>query len=126
MNPSALTPEQISVIRRRWTAGDHIKAIATQLGMTVAQVYGAAHRLGLRRSRGGTRATVEGLGLRPEMTLQQVADAMGCTREHVRQIEVSALRKLRRNPLAWALFEQAADLRAPLHALAEIAEEGER
>lgn len=37
------------------------------------------------------------------MTLQQVADALGLSTEKVREIEISALRKLRRSPEAKAL-----------------------
>ena len=36
-----------------------------------------------------------GIGIADEMTLQQIGDAIGVTRERVRQIEASALSKLR-------------------------------
>jgi transcriptional regulator with XRE-family HTH domain len=38
----------------------------------------------------------ENLGLKPVMTLEQIADIMGMTRERVRQIEESALRNARK------------------------------
>jgi hypothetical protein len=34
--------------------------------------------------------------LKPVMTLEQIADVMGCTRERVRQLEESALRNARK------------------------------
>jgi RNA polymerase primary sigma factor len=39
-------------------------------------------------------------------TLEEIGKELGITRERVRQIELIALRKLRREPLAKHLFEQ--------------------
>lgn len=50
--------------------------------------------------------------VRGGMTLEEIGQVMGVTRERVRQIEAMALRKLRRNPKTRRMFEEILKLRA--------------
>ena len=54
-------------------------------------------RYGLRRGEGGEEGSEEGSGIKAEFSMRQVGEDMGLSLQRIKQIESSALKKLRRN-----------------------------
>ena len=94
----AAGPDEVLVARQgRTYVRRCIDRALTQASLTDRERQVVLRRYGLRRGEGGEEGSDEGTGIKAEFSMRQVGEDMGLSLQRIKQIESSALKKLRRN-----------------------------
>ena len=98
MASPAAGPDEVLVARQgRTYVRRCIDRALTQASLTDRERQVVLRRYGLRRGEGGEEGSDEGTGIKAEFSMRQVGEDMGLSLQRIKQIESSALKKLRRN-----------------------------